>query len=160
MNLDADLQRILNIGAKVYNTTNNKQGKVIDVSDRVHIEYTDNQRDIFEEDEFKKMLVDDIIVANYRLTMGSGNKFKVIPREGQPNVSRQSNNPPSIKRTKVTDQPKEPKLEVGYINFKTGKFSTESKRGYTKVEYRKATTKIELEIDEDQLRKLKEMGLV
>lgn len=159
MKLDEDLQRILNVGAKVYHVKDDAQGKVQSVDDEsVKVEFGElNQSYVktYEVDEFKQMLVDDQIVANYRLTMGQGSKFKVMPRTGS-DTTRQSSTKPAAKSNQST----QPKLEVGYINFKTGKFSTESKRGYTKVEFRKATQKVTLEIDEDQLRKLKEMGLV
>lgn len=159
MKLDEDLQRILNVGAKVYHVKDDAQGKVQSVDDEsVRVEFGElNQSYVkaYKVDEFKQMLVDDQIVANYRLTMGQGSKFKVMPRAGS-DTTRQSSTKPAAKSNQST----QPKLETGYINFKIGKFSTESKRGYTKVEYRKATQKVTLEIDEDQLRKLKEMGLV
>lgn len=155
-NLPEDLQRILNVGAKVYNTKTKKQGKVIEVEDEVVVDYGNSAKSETEEyllSDFKAMLLADTVVANYRLTIGSGDSFKVRPREGKAKPATPPK--PQPKQSKP-----QPNLETGYINFKTGKFSTESKRGYTKVEYRKATQKVTLEIDDEALAKLKEMGLV
>tara|TARA_R100001086_G_scaffold249160_1_gene188070 strand:- start:1798 stop:2301 length:504 start_codon:yes stop_codon:yes gene_type:complete len=167
MNLDEDLQRILNIGAKIYNTQNKKQGKVVNVTDSILIEYTDNSRDSFEESEFKKMLVDDIVVSNSRLTMGSGNEFKIRPRVGIIQPPKPYKTTGKVD-TQTTSRPKDPEyfkniksFKTGYINSKTGRFREDFKEGYTKIEYREIKTqKVELEVDEDTLAKLKEMGLV
>lgn len=163
MKLPEDLQRILNVGAKVYNTQTKKQGKVTDVSDsQVSVTNTDGGAYSVVRSEFEKMLIDDHIVSNSRLTIGSGNLFKVRPREGSP-VEVKSVSKPEIK-AEVKDEPevesKPSDLEEAYINEKTGRFSKTKKKGYIKIEYRKATQKLTLEIDDEQLAKLKEMGLV
>lgn len=168
MNLDTDLQRILNVGAKVYNTKTKRQGKVIEVSDStVSVDYGNSAKseiDNVDINEFKQHLASDEIVANYRLTMGSNNNFKVLARTGaQVSVTHKTTGKPSPAKPKpdtVRQTQPSAALETGYINFKTNRFSKEPKKGYTKVEYRKATQKVTLEIDEDQLKKLKEMGLV
>lgn len=161
MNLPEDLQRILNIGAKVYNTQAKKQGKVVDTKPNLEIavDYGNSVRSelmIYDIDVFKKMLLNDEIVSNSRLTMGSGDSFKVHPRVHTP---KPPNSP-----AKVAPQPHKPStpsnLKIGYVNFKAGRFSEEQKRGYTKIEYKKSTQKVEIEVNEDQLRKLREMGLI
>ena len=161
--LDEDLQRILNVGAKVYDVSTKRQGKVVSVSNEsVQVDYGNNAHSevvSFEIEEFKQKLVEDKIVANHRLTMGSGNNFKVRPRSGQP-VNNNTVHKPQSKPSTPPVQTNQPKLKVGYINFKTGKFSDEQKKGYTKVEYKKSTQQVTLELDDDALRKLKEMGLV
>lgn len=51
-------------------------------------------------------------------------------------------------------------LEIGYINFSTGGFSSEPKKGYTKVEYKKVMEKVTVEVDSEMMEKLKELGLL
>lgn len=164
MKLDTDLQRILNVGAKVYDTASKKQGKVIDVSnDNVCVDYGNSAAsDVVDygREDFEKALVDDKIVANYRLTMGPSNNFKVIPRTGPVDPISGKSKPAKPKPKTSQSKPAGPKLEVGYVNFKSGRFSKTSKKGYTKIEYRKAVQKVELELDDEQLKKLKEMGLI
>lgn len=67
---------------------------------------------------------------------------------------------PAKQTPKPSPKPKESEMEIGWINEKTGKFSREKKRGYTQIRFEKVKKKVELEIDETQLQKLKEMGLV
>jgi len=56
---------------------------------------------------------------------------------------------------------KSPSLtEIGFINEKTGKFSLERKRGYTEIRFDRVKRKVELELDESQVEKLREMGLL
>ena len=165
MNLDPDLQRILNVGAKVYEVESKRQGRVVSLSDNfVVVDYGNNVKSDVRDYEtlaFKQKLVNDEIVSNSRLSMGNGNSFKVKPRPATLNIDTKGKTMKGpTSQVQELPRPKEYRLEIGYINFKTGRFSETKKKGYTKVEYRKATTKIELEIDEDQLRKLKEMGLV
>src|SRR5690606_21776331 len=50
--------------------------------------------------------------------------------------------------------------EIGYINFTTGNFSKESKKGYTKVEYRKVIERVTLELTSEQMEQLRELGIV
>lgn len=85
MNLDPDLQRILNINAKIYNSQTKRQGKVISVSpELVIVDYGNKARSDTQEydiEDFSQMLIDDVIVANSRLTMGSKDNFKIKPRQ-------------------------------------------------------------------------------
>ena len=169
MNLPEDLQRIFNVGAKIYHVKDKRMGKVSNVRREdeeiaeVSVDYGNKASadvKVYQVDEFSKLLESDTIVSNSRLGQGGGTGFWIKPRLGQPAPIIQAAKPsnPRPQPKEIINQPKD--LEIGYINFKTGKFSTESKRGYTKIEYRKATQKVTLEIDEDQLRKLKELGLV
>ena len=174
MNLDVDLQRILNIGAKVYDVNTKKQGKVID-SDRssVQVDYGSSvRRDIvdYEYEEFCALLVSDQIVANYRLTMGVNDGFKINPRTihetGIPCTTNQSDAVTFGMLSKTTSKESQPPsvtlptLDVGYVNFTTGRFSTEPKKGYTKVEYKRAVEKVTIEVDSEMMDKLREMGVI
>lgn len=167
MNLPEDLQRILNVGAKVYDTSSKKQGRVIDKSTSdIIVDYSKNQVR-YSIAEFCELLTSDVIVANHRLTMGEGNQFKVMPRVSSVQPKPQSFNDIVDKSLKAVAaqfptqaQPKPAYLEIGYVNFATGRFSAEPKKGYTKVEYKKATEKVTLEVDSETLEKLKEMGLL
>lgn len=201
MNLDTDLQRILNVNAKVYNVKSKRQGKVVSVSsDLVIVDYGNKARPDTEEydiDDFSQMLVTDEIVANSRLTMDSKDNFKIKPRmkfsqpvSMSPPIQMAYSHPPksaepSFMTADVTivDQPAQvttsdsrflkselsgpqPDLtnrqpaEVGYINFTTGNFSKEPKKGYTKVEYRKVIEKVTLELTSEQVEALREMGII
>jgi hypothetical protein len=51
-------------------------------------------------------------------------------------------------------------LETGYINFATGRFSPDSKKGYTKVEYKKSVEKVTIEVDSEMMDRLRELGLI
>ena len=161
MSLPADLQRILTVGAKVYDTQGKRQGKVYSVNDlEVMIDYGKGQSQAYEMGDFSKLLLEDSIVANSRITIGNGDKLVIKPRvtetyESTPPV-RMSGKTPNIQST---PRP-ETKLEIAYINEKTGRFSTEPKKGYVKIEYRKAVEKITVEVDSEMLEKLKELGLV
>lgn len=156
-----DLQRILNIGAKVYNTKTKRQGKVVDNNGvNVTIDYGNSAKSeiaMHGLEEFKQMLLDDEVVSNSRLTRGSGSSFKVKPRIQSFGPKTWKGETPNVQSI---PKPKGSKLETGYVNFKTGRFSKESKKGYTKIEYKKSTQKVTLEVDDDTLSKLKEMGLV
>lgn len=177
MNLDPDLQRILNVNAKIYNSQTKRQGKVISVSpELVIVDYGNKAKSDTEEydiEDFSQMLIDDVIVANSRLTMDSKDNFKIKPRvksaqtvnmtqdvkiEGEPGlgllkVDNSKSYKPAIE---INNQ----SLEVGYINFSTSKFSTEPKKGYTKVEFRKCVERVTLELTSEQLEELREKGWV
>jgi hypothetical protein len=175
MNLDPDLLRIFNPGAKIYDTKGKRQGKVYSANDLdVMIDYGKGKYDTYTRDEFTQLLTSDVIVANSRVTLGNGESFKIKPREishvdrinaiGQSLLDKtkefreQATKPqPDLKEPCLTNrQP----AEIGYINFPTGRFSVEPKKGYTKVEYRKAVEKVTLEVDSEMMEKLREMGLL
>ena len=164
MNLDVDLQRILNIGAKVYDVNTKKQGKVID-SDRssVQVDYGSSvRRDIvdYEYEEFCALLVSDQIVANYRLTMGVNDGFKINPRQESQAQSNTVVVPPSVNIPMTAPSVIGQVYEIAYSNFTTGRFSTEPKKGYTKVEYKRAVEKVTIEVDSEMMDKLREMGVI
>jgi hypothetical protein len=52
------------------------------------------------------------------------------------------------------------KLEVGYINEKTGKFSREKKRGYTQIKFTKVKQTITLELDDEKIEELRKLGVL
>jgi hypothetical protein len=168
MNLDSDLQRILNIGAKVYHTLDSKQGKVYSNNGvDIMVDYGKGKYETYKMDEFAELLTSDVIVANSRVTQGNGESFKIKPREKSALTQAfdvilgdtfQYQSKPEVKDIKQ-DSNRTP-YEIGYINFPTGRFSTEPKKGYTKVEFRKAVEKVTLEVDSEMLEKLREMGLV
>lgn len=163
--LPPDLQRIFNVGAKVYNTSTSSQGKVSSVvEDSIFVDYGNKAKSNITEytkDDFSELLLQDQIVAASRLTIGTGDKFKIKPRLGQLELStKPAKWTGSAPNVQSLPRPGQPNLEVGYINEKTGKFSKEYKKGYIKIEYKKATQKVVLELDDDQLTKLKELGLV
>ena len=159
MNLDEDLQRILTIGAKIYNTKSKRQGKVVDsIGGQFHMDYNGTGTEIYSIEEFSKMLVSDEIVSNSRLTMGSGSNFKVLPRiAGTTGTTVTAPKIPSASNIPIA---KSTEFEVGYIKVETGRFSKEPKKGYIKVEYRKAIETVTLELTSEQLEQLKEMGIV
>ena len=172
MNLDTDLQRILNIGAKIYNTSTSKQGKVYSNNGiDIMVDYGKGKYETYKMEEFSELLISDVIVANYRVTQGNGESFKIKPREvqGVPisfplGTDLRMDDKPVTKAQidamhSAPAQP-QPTLEVGYINFTSGRFSTEPKKGYTKVEFRRATEKVTLEVDSEMLETLRNMGLV
>lgn len=164
--LDIDLQRVVQEGAKVYNAPKDKQGKVIIVTEsQVNIQYTDKSIDVFDLPEFKNLLKEDKIVSSSRLTMGSGNKFKVRPRVGKVGLDQSLNPKPSPKPVQpvhpVTRQePKIAEYKIGYLKEKTGRFSKTPKEGYTKIEYKECTETITLQVTEAELNKLRELGLI
>lgn len=170
MNLDADLQRILNVGAKIYHTATKKQGKVYSNNGiDIIVDYgKGNKYETYPIEVFSDLLISDVIVANSRVTLAAGDKeeFRIKPREALHEgikVTISDNLPrdliiPVKQSSKV--EPSQTTLEVGYINFTTQKFSVEPKKGYVKVEYKKAVEKITLELTSEQIEKLKEMGLV
>lgn len=177
MNLDTDLQRILNVGAKIYHTSTKKQGKVYSNNGiDIIVDYgKGNKYETYSIEVFSDLLISDTIVANSRVTLAGGDKeeFRIKPREIEPRLVDNSGNPievdfaggvklaplKSTPTVKTTHSPVE-KLTEGYINFTTQKFSTEPKKGYTKVEYKKSKEKITLELTSEQIEKLREMGLV
>jgi hypothetical protein len=178
MNLDSDLQRILNVGAKVYHALSSRQGKVhsnngIDII----VDYGKGTYTSYKIEEFSELLLSDTIVANSRVTQGNGESFKIKPREVQsdPLMADKLGRPltlasiPATTKSQIDSMYNETRLntkstinrqEIGYINFSTGRFSTEPKKGYTKVEYRQATEKVTLELTSEQVDKLREMGLM
>lgn len=172
MTLDEDLQRILNVGAKIYHTHSKHQGKVLDVRpDEVTVEYLNSTVIKYPHAEFCELLTSDVIVANHRLTMGAGNQFKIMPRAGKQlsaldelkearkEVQAEIRSMP--KPVSSAPSPAKPAdLQTGYINFTTGRYSDQPKKGYTKIEYRKAVEKVTLEVDSDMIEKLREMGLL
>ena len=163
MTLDTDLQRILNIGAKIYNTSTSKQGKVYSNNGiDIMVDYGKGKYETYKMEEFSELLISDVIVANSRVTQGNGESFKIKPREidvSEPKGKQLVSTSPPIKMD--YSSPARPvDLEVGYINFSTGRFSTEPKKGYTKVEFRRATEKVTLEVDSEMLETLRNMGLV
>lgn len=168
MNLDTDLQRILNVGAKIYHTLTKKQGKVYSNNGiDIIVDYgKGNRYETYSIEDFSDLLISDTIVANSRVTLAGGDKeeFRIKPREAlhdgvKVSISDNLPRPESTPTVKTTPSPVE-KLTEGYINFTTQKFSTEPKKGYTKVEFKKSTEKITLELTSEQIEKLREMGLV
>ena len=151
--LPEDLKLILNVGAKVYEVKGERQGKVVDLGGPVvKIIYSGNDISEYHIETLKQMLLDDEIVSNSRLTIGSGNTFKVRPRS----------NPIVVNKPQAKGHQLKPadKLETGYINFKTSRFSEEPKKGYTKIEYQKATEQVTIEVDSEMMDKLRELGLL
>lgn len=168
MNLDTDLQRILNVGAKIYHTGTKKQGKVYSNNGiDIIVDYgKGNKYETYSIEDFSDLLISDTIVANSRVTLAGGDKeeFRIKPREAlhdgvKVNISDNLPRDITTPTVKTTPSPVE-KLTEGYINFTTQKFSAEPKKGYTKVEYKKSTEKITLELTSEQIEKLREMGLV
>lgn len=156
--LPEDLQRIIQSGAKIYDTKSKLQGKVVEIeASEVHIKYGKLPLSVICIEEFKDKLLKDEIVSQSRLTMGVGNNFKVLPRVNPPVTP---NKPQSQIKTPPAKTPPGIELATAYINEKTGKFSKTKKKGYVKIEYRKVTQPVTLEVDDEMLEKLKELGLV
>lgn len=173
MNLPIDLQRILNVNAKVYNTESKRQGKVILVTDElVTVDYGSKVKpDTFEYDidEFKALLLEDIIVANSRLGIDKRDNYFVKPRPNSIQVpervlytSSETITAETPKVTQSVNSSTSPEVELseGYINFSTGKFSDKHQKGFTKVLYKKVIEKVTLEVDSEMMERLKELGLV
>ena len=98
MNLEPDLLRILNAGAKVYHSVEKMQGKVhsnngIDII----VDYGKGKYVSYNLDEFSELLTSDVIVANSRVTLGNGENFKIKPRELVPSMSLPNVNYPESK---------------------------------------------------------------
>lgn len=163
--LGEELARLVNEGAKVYLVENMRMGKVFKVvEERVRINVGSKAEPMpiaFEMEDFYHKIMNDLIVAQSRVEFDdNGNFVKVKPRA----------TPMPEKATKVVKEltvgvKVEPKvtttaMESGYINEKTGKFSLEKKRGYTEIRFERVKKKVELELDEAQIEKLKEMGLL
>jgi hypothetical protein len=176
MNLDADLLRILNVGAKVYHVKDKRKGKVYSNNQiDIIVDFGKGKYDTYKVDEFTELLTSDVIVANSRVTLGNGDSFKIKPREVQPQndvritpsgVEVEKFDKEVVRNSLPKSELKDPCLtnrqpaEIGYINFLTGRFSSDPKKGYTKVEFRKAVEKVTLEVDSEGLEKLREMGLL
>lgn len=170
--LPPDLQMIFNTGAKVYQVSTKEQGKVSSINDQsIFVDYGNKAKSKvveYNRDDFSELLLSDSIVAGSRLTLGVGNDFKIKPRLGQPTAITaskpklvdKSGIPVNVNNNDNLQVAQDIKLETGYINEKTGKFSKEKKKGYIKIEYRKATQKVTLDIDDETMAKLKEMGIV
>lgn len=159
MNLDEDLQRIFTVGAKVYHAQTKKQGRVIAKTEsEVTVDFGKGSVNMYGFEEFADLLENDIIVSNSRLVMGRNDSFDIRPRKGTA--------PQVVEVTQPVKTPTPPvitptiSLEVGYINFSTGRFSSEPKKGYTKVEYKKAVEKVTVEVDSEMMERLRELGLV
>ena len=161
MNLDKDLQLILQVGAKVYCTETERQGKVTTVDDStivvnfVHGRISELKSYAIQ--AFTDELLADTIVAGYRLTIGRGNKFVVKPR-----LNKAGSTTPTEPAQPISIQApeKKPDLEIGYIELKLGKFSKKPKKGYVKIEYKVVTEKVTLDLTSEQMAKLKELGML
>ena len=170
-NLDSDLARILNVGAKVYCTETKRQGKVYSNNQiDIIVDYAKGKYETYKIDAFTALLTSDTIVSYSRITQGSGDDFKIKPREKSDVVIMEGKFTPSPKafsdldKAQSLDWPevrsKQEPLEVAYINFPTGRFSKEPKKGYTKVEYRKSVEKVTIEVDSEMLQRLRDLGLL
>lgn len=167
--LPPDLQLIFNVGAKVYDTKAKRLGTVLSV-DRIENDVTEVSIDFgtkakaevinYDIETFKTALLADKIVSKSRLSLGKGDGFTVKPRLGQPAPQVPNNSQSQSKIEPIKATPGVEKLEKAYINEKTGKFSKTKKKGYVQIEYRKVTRPVTLEVDDEVMEKLKEMGLV
>ena len=162
MNLDKDLQLILQVGAKVYCTETERQGKVTTIDDStVVVNYGhggDSELKSYASQAFTDKLLADTIVAGYRLTIGRGNKFVVKPRLNSNAGSTTPTEP--AQPISIQAPEKKPDLEIGYIELKLGKFSKKPKKGYVKIEYKVVTEKVTLDLTSEQMAKLKELGML
>jgi hypothetical protein len=168
--LGEELNRLLNEGAKVYLVENMRIGRVFKVANEVVRVDAGTKAEpmpiMFEMPDFYHKVINDKIVALSRVSFDEDGKFTGVKPRQTPLPQKVA--PPSktvgelnVKiNTEVGVQKKLTQAETGFINEKTGKFSLEKKRGYTEIRFERVKRKVELELDEAQVEKLREMGLL
>lgn len=180
MYLPLDLKRVAQVNAKVY-ITNSRQFGNVDYygADIVKINIGTSKVPSYidmTQDEFHSKLLDDLIVAKARVKMSDdeASRVSIKPRvimEEPPQTSldgssiTKSDDPVVITRlfdNKASIQKPEVKQELltGYIDERTGKFSSSLQTGMIEIHYYKVTRKVELELDSVQLAKLRELGII
>jgi hypothetical protein len=168
--LGEELSRLLNEGAKVYLVDNMRIGKVFKVAEQiVRIDAGSKAEPMpimFEMADFYHSVMNDKIVALSRVSFDEDGKFTGVKPRATPlpervTVPSKTVGELNVKINTDVSVQKSPSLtEIGFINEKTGKFSLERKRGYTEIRFDRVKRKVELELDESQVEKLREMGLL
>lgn len=175
MNLPLDLKRVAQVNAKVYLKDRKQFGNIsyygtdlvkVNVGTSKEPFYVD-----FSTPDFHSKLMSEEVVAKSRVTMKDDDSMRVTIRprvimaEPESTSGHQSMDPKSFPVPQVLNvAPANPSpqnaLLTGYIDEKSGKFSTTLQSGFIEVRYHKVTRKVELELDSVQLAKLKELGII
>ena len=162
--LDQDLQLIVQENAKVYLVKETRIGTITKIKEdlvEVNIGTKKSPENIrFSTSEFcYKLSVEDIVAKSRVQYNERGNYTGLKPRTG---VSKHS----KVETKVITPVLKTPPLNStteliqGFINEKTGKFSKTQKRGYTEIKYSVVKTRVTLDLNDEQIEKLKEMGVL
>ena len=164
--LGEELSVLLKEGTKVYLVDRYRLGKVKKVVDQiVRVDVGTKKEPMLMSYEMldycADVLIDKIITLNRAQFDDDGNFTGKKPRETPLPAKKTGGKPPVEHDQPIQTQPTvNNDLETGYINEKTGKFSREKKRGYVEIKFQKTKKKVALELDEAQIEKLKEMGLL
>lgn len=165
MEFPEQLEPLLKEGAKVYYLTNNKIAKVERVAEKVITVNAGTKKAPmylrYEIPEYKQMLINEEIVPMSRCNFDDEGEFNGLkPKDWGKSAPPQKKPSEPPKKAPESVPATEAEAEYGWINEKTGKFSSEKKRGYTQIKFERVKKKVELELDETQMEKLKELGLL
>jgi hypothetical protein len=175
MNLPQDLKRVAQVNAKVYVKSTKQFGNISYYGDdivKINVGTTKEPYYLdYSTDDFHAKLLDENIVAKARVSMkdDDSHKISIKPRVimaepitafGPPmEIPAISNGRLEVSAT-TYPAPTKQELTTGYIDEKSGKFSSTLQSGFIEIQYRKVTKKVELELDSVQLSKLKELGII
>lgn len=161
--LGEELSVLLRESAKVYLVDEMRMGvvtKVVDEAIRINIGTKKQPQMIrFDMQEYHDKVLKDKIVSKSRAEFNDDGMFLGVKERQTPIPSKPKKEKP-VSRESIKEVQQVEDFEIGYINEKTGKFSTEKKRGYVEIKFQRVKRKVELELDESQLQKLKELGLI
>jgi hypothetical protein len=159
--LKAELEPLVKVGAKLYLREYNSFGQVTDSGDEVKINIGTKKEPMpvsYERTQFFELAVKDRIVARHRCEFNdNGDLVNVKPS----NLSFKPPQPPTPSPTlPQVQKPLEGEFQTGFINEKTGKFSTEPKRGYSEIRFQKVKKEVTLQLSDEQIEQLKELGVL
>lgn len=156
-----ELSPLANIGAKLYLREYNSFGIVTDSADEVKINIGTKNEPMpvaYERNQFFELALKDRIVARHRCVFSDDGRLTDVKPLKTALSSVQAPTPsPTIPQVQ---KPLEGEFETGYINEKTGKYSKEPKRGYSEIRFQKVKKRLSLDLDESQIEKLKELGII
>lgn len=173
-----ELAPLFKEGAKVYLTEYSRMGKVFKVVEKVVRVNCGTKSEpmpiLYEMPDYLRGVLNDTIVHLSRVKFGDEGEFIGVNPRSTPKLEKVSSS--AMVKQAIDLTPAEDVIvtdgtvdvntritedkEVGFINEKTGKFSKEKKRGYVEIRFERVRKKVELELDESQLEKLKEMGII
>lgn len=154
-------------GAKVYLVSEGLIARVIEINkNEVQVKGGSKEypRELtFSEYEFDEKCRLQEIVAQSQAQFNDNGEYTGI--KGQPKKQKKSvqlvKKPKKENKNAINpDSLNKFEPEIGWINEKTGKFSKEKKRGYTQIKFERIKKKVSLELDDSQLQKLKELGII
>jgi hypothetical protein len=169
--LPEDLRKLCAEGAKVYIVPDRALGTVANIdSETKSININIGTKKLpmttrYTLDQYAQLLGQDRIVAKSRLTDTEQGGFRVKPRTVSPTAAIEE----ELESAKgllakiaqpAKTSPIDNKSEIGYVDFKGNKFSKEPKEGYIKINYSIEKQKVQLELNSEQIEKLKALGIL